>query len=245
MDDGGTPTDGWRLPSMATGLVLTEDHRLVAVLDDGLWVLDPDARTAEQLCGNPPGIDGRCNDARADLDGNLVTGKLNLGPAPGAVWWYSARAGWRLLDDRISNTNGPGAAEIDGRMTLVVGDTAAHYYAYDYDPSKATATNRRVFGDVTGLEGRPDGACFDREATLWTALFGGGRLGRFGTEGLIDTVSVPARNPTDVACGGRELDRLFVTTVAARDGGGGAFDGALLVIDWLGIRGRPEPRFAL
>ena len=70
-------------------------------------VLDPDAETTELLATYPDGMLGRANDANADGSGNLVTGTLNLGPAPGASWWFSATDGWRLLDDDISNTNGP------------------------------------------------------------------------------------------------------------------------------------------
>ncbi|HEV2369573.1 MAG TPA: hypothetical protein VGR90_06835, partial [Acidimicrobiales bacterium] len=41
------------------------------------------------------------------LDGNLVTGTLNLAEGPGSYWWFSAAAGWRLLDEGIGNANGP------------------------------------------------------------------------------------------------------------------------------------------
>lgn len=37
--------------------------------------------------------DARANDAVADLDGNLVTGTVNLGPGEGSAWWFSATAG--------------------------------------------------------------------------------------------------------------------------------------------------------
>jgi sugar lactone lactonase YvrE len=53
-------------------------------------------------------------------------------------------------------------------------------------------------------------------------------------------------NPTDVTFGGPDLDRLYVTSVAAGpDGDADGLDGALLVIDGLGLKGRPEPRAAL
>jgi sugar lactone lactonase YvrE len=73
----------------------------------------------------PEGLGARANDMCADPDGNLITGTLNMGPADGSVWWFSAREGWRLVDDDISNTNGPAVAVLDGSMTLIVGDTSA------------------------------------------------------------------------------------------------------------------------
>ena len=230
-----------RPPTMPTGLVPAADGRLVAVLEDGLHVVDPDAGTTELLSLYPPEIGGRCNDAAADPAGNLITGRLNLGPADGSAWWYSAEAGWRLLDDDISNTNGPTVGVLDGETTLIIGDTSAHYYAYPYDPATGAAGPRRVFGDMTDLAGGPDGATLDADGGLWCALFGAGQLVRFTTAGLDRTVPVPVANPTDVTFGGPDLDRLYVTSVA----GDGELDGGLLVIDGLGVRGRPEPRVTL
>lgn len=236
------------MPSMATGIVPTDDGRLVAVLDDGLHVVDPDARECTFLVAYPPEIGGRCNDACADLDGNLITGRLNLGPAEGSAWWYSSSQGWRVLDRDISNTNGPTVAVLDGAMTLIIGDTSADYFCYAYDAATGTVGERSVFGDTSSIDGRPDGATLDDDDGLWCALFDGHQLARFTTSGLDRTLSLPVTNPTDVTFGGADLDRLFVTTIsasAASSTAGSTLDGALLVIDGLGTTGRVEPRFSL
>lgn len=239
--DGGEH-HAFELPSMPTGVVLTEGSALVVALDDGLHLVDPDRRTCELLAAYPDALGGRCNDAHADLSGNLITGKLNLEPADGSVWQYSAVHGWTMLRDDISNTNGPAVTTGDGPDLLVVGDTAANYCAFDYDPAAATASHRRVYGDVNGLEGMPDGACFDAEGGLWCALVGGGQVVRFTPAGLDRTIPLPATNPTDVAIGGPDLDTLFVTTIS---GDGAELDGRVLAIEGAGVLGRPEPRFRL
>lgn len=233
----GDETHSRTLSSMPTGVVLTDDadDRLLIVLDDGLRLVDADTGAEERVAAYPEGLGGgRCNDACADLAGNVVTGKLNLGPAEGGTWWWSATAGWRLLDPDISNTNGPAAVVLDGRSTLLVGDTAADYYAYDYDAATGTATGRRVFGAVRGdaVAGSPDGATVDADGGYWCALVGGGQLARFTAAGLDRTVAVDNVNPTDVTFGGPDVDRLYVTVI----------DGPLLVVDGLGVSGRLEPR---
>lgn len=228
-------------PSMPAGLVPTSDGRIVVVLEDGLHVVDPDSGGLEFLVAFPAEIGGRCNDACADLDGNLITGKLNLGPAEGSAWWYSSSDGWRLLDSDIANTNGPAAVVLDDEMTLIIGDTSAHYYSYPYDPPTGSVGERRVFGDVTGLAGYPDGSTIDDDGGLWCALYDGAQVVRFTTGGLDRTVPVPVQNPTDVTFGGPALDRLYVVST----GGDDELAGALLRIDGLGITGRPEPRFNL
>jgi sugar lactone lactonase YvrE len=258
LDDGSDELQTLQLPSMATGIVPIEhghghgdggddngDGDLVAVLDDGLHVVDVDRGATRLLTPFPEEIGGRCNDAAADLDGNLITGKLNLGPAEGSAWRYSAADGWRLLDPDISNTNGPTVGVLDGVMTLIIGDTSASYYSYRYRPETGEVGERSVFGDMRWIEGLPDGATLDADGGLWCALVGGSQLARFTTSGLDRTVAVPVINPTDVTFGGPDLDRLYMVSIGPSPSGlDGGLDGALLVIDGLGAVGRPEPRFA-
>lgn len=241
LDDGATEPQTFRPPSMPTGVVPTESGELVVVLEDGLHVVDPDAGTCRLLAEYPAELGGRANDACADLDGNLITRRLNLGPAEGSAWWFSPSRGWRLLDPDISNTNGPAVAVLGGERTLIIGDTSAHYFAYDYDPASGSVAGRRVFGDVSDVEGHPDGSTVDADGGLWAALVGGGQLARFTTAGLDRTVALPVANPTDVTFGGPDLSRAYVVSIA----GEGELDGALLAVDGLGHVGRPEPRVAL
>ena len=239
LEGGGGQLHTMTMPSMPTGIVPTEDQRLVAVLDDGLHVVDVDAGTTALLATFPAEIGGRCNDACADLDGNVITGKLNLGPAEGSAWWWSSTEGWRLLDPDIANTNGPTVGVVDGVMTLIIGDTSAEYFAYDYEPTTGTVGPRRVFGDTSAIDGRPDGATLDADGGLWCALVDGGQLARFTATGLDRTIPLPVANPTDVTFGGGpDLDRLYVVSID----GPGALDGTLLAIDGLDVHGRPEPR---
>jgi len=240
LDDGNTELHTVTAPQMPSGMVATPDGKLVVTMDDGLYLVDPDAATWTLLAAYPPELDGRCNDMCADLDGNLITGKLNLGPAVGSSWWYSPVHGWKLIDDDISNTNGPTVAVLDGQMTLIIGDSSKHYFRYDYDPSTGKVGDRSIFGDMTelgrkpGVPGIPDGATLDDNGGLWCALPRSSRLARFTTTGFDREVLLPFKNPTDVTFGGPNLDRLYV--VAIEEG--------LYVIDGL-ARGRVEPRALL
>src|SRR3954451_4549209 len=178
LDDDDDELRTLNMPSMPTGLVPATDGRLVVVLHDGLYLIEPDSGAVELLASYPNELGGRGNDACADLDGNLITGKLNLGPAEGSAWWYSTVAGWRVLDRDISTTNGPTVGVLDDAMTLIIGDTSTHYYSYPYEPAMGTVGPRAVFGDVTALDGMPDGATLDSDGGLWCALVGGGQLAR-------------------------------------------------------------------
>ena len=233
------------LPSMPAGVVPTTEGLLVVALLDGLYLVDPDDGTTGLLARYPDEMGGRANDVRRP---RREPGDREAQPRPrrGLGLVVFARHGWRLLDRDIANTNGPAAGVLDGQMTLVIGDTSAHYYAYPYEPAEGSVGPRRVFGDMTDLAGGPDGSTLDAHGGLWCALYGGGQLVRFTAAGLDRPLPLPVDNPTDVTFGGPGLDRLYVVSVAAGpDGDGDALDGALLVIDGLEVTGRPEPRFSL
>jgi L-arabinonolactonase len=214
-------------------------------LEDGLHVLDPSDESWSLLSPYPEGLGGRANDACADGAGNIVTGTLNLGPAEGSLWRFSATEGWRKLADDIANTNGPQVLAIDGTTTLVVGDSSADYWRYDYDATTGVVGPRTCFGAVDDLDGVADGTALDDAGGLWCALFGGSQLVRFTVDGLDETLPLDVLNPTDLAFGGPDLDVVYVTTASfGADDHPGGLDGALLCIEGLG-RGRPEPRFEL
>jgi L-arabinonolactonase len=243
------PRQSLELPSMPTGVVLTDSHHVVVCLDDGLYVVEADTGTCDLLSHYPEGMRGRANDANADGSGNLVTGTLNLLPGPGASWWFSAGEGWRLLDEDISNANGPVVIDIDGQPTLVLADTPARVvYAYPYDGARGAVGDRRVFGDHAVLDGAPDGATADSDDSVWSCVLGPGKIARFTVAGLERVVDMPMANPSDVTFGGPQLDRLFVTSIAfdlADDAPPSIEAGWLLAVDGLGVVGRPEARFRL
>lgn len=249
LDGGQPPLHTLRLPSLPTGLALTDEGTLVACLGDGLHLVDPDAEAVELLASYPDGMHGRANDATADGSGNLVTGTLNIGPGPGALWWFSSAAGWRLLDEEFGNTNGPAVLDVAGRSTLVCGDTvAATVYAYDYDGEGGSASGKRVLSDHTALGGAPDGATVDRDGGVWSCVLGSGKLARLTETGPERVVDLPLANPSDAAFGGPNLDVLFVTSIALDLGEGIAPTpeaGTLLALNDTGMVGRPEPRFRL
>ena len=249
LDGAAPPLGTMQLPGLPTGVVLTEDGRLVICLDGGLHVVDPDAESVELLTPYPDGLHGRANDANADGAGNLVTGTLNLGPAPGAVWWYSGVDGWRLLDDDFGNANGPVVVDHDGAPTLVFGDTVASaVYRYPYDGAGGAVGERAVLSDHAALDGAPDGASADSENGVWSCVLRSGKLARLDAGGVDRVVEVPMANPSSVAFGGPDLDQLFVTSIALELGGetkAPAHESAWLMALDVGVRGRPEARFQL
>ena len=209
------PLHSMPLPSMAAGIVLTDSGELVACLDDGLHVVDPDAGTTRLLAEYPEGMYGRANDANADGSGNLVTGTLNLVPAPGASWWFSAVDGLAVARRRHRQRERSGRHR---RRRPVDAGAERHLRRKPCTRIPTTATRdhreRRVFGDHAALGGAPDGATADADNAVWSCVLGVGKIARFTVTGLDRVVDVPMPNPSDVTFGGPQLDRLFVTSIA-------------------------------
>ena len=176
----------------------------------------PAVRAARSL---PRGARRPCNDACADLDGNLITGKLNLGPAEGSAWWYSAdrrlaharrrhleherpdRRGARRRDD-ADHRRHVGAVLL---VPLRPGDRGGRA------ARPCSATSARSTACPTARRSTPTAGCGARSSAA-----GSWRGSR--PTGSIARCRVPVANPTDVTFGGPDLDRLYVTSIAARRG---------------------------
>ncbi len=120
-------------------------------------------------------------------------------------------------------------------------------YAYDYDLATGTVSNKREFVKVKGMGGVPDGATVDAEGHLWSAIAGGGKFVCFNPDSTIArTVEVPVPIITSAMFGGENLDVLYTTSIGTKtlNMDPGPDGGALFAIKGLGVKGKPEPRFA-
>ncbi len=251
LEDGALEPRAMKMPTLPTGLVLTESGRVVVVLEDGVYLADVDAGTLEKFASNPaPPPEPRLNDAQADRAGNLVTGSLAFTHDPiGAFWWLSSKGEWAVLDRGVSDANGP-VFPTDGRTLLVVDTSEKAVFRYAYDAKRGSVGPRQILIDTTDLAGVHDGATLDTDGRYWSAMTGGGSqiisVAQDGT--LAQRIELPVDYPTALAFGGPQRDRLYVTSVSMEFGPTKPVApdaGALLEITGLGVTGEPEPRFAV
>jgi sugar lactone lactonase YvrE len=105
------------------------------------------------------------------------------------------------------------------------------------------------WAEFSGQTVNPDGATVDAEGCVWLSLWGAGRVVRLDHRGRhIDEVRLPVSRPTCPVFGGRDLERLYITT--ARGGlsaadleeepqAGGLFEATV------GVAGLAEPPLSL
>ncbi len=242
--------DTWPMPGLVGCVALTDDGRLLVALPRSIELFDPATGALAPFAQVPPlPQDHRFNDGRCDRQGRFWVGTMNnITRAPEGVLWRLDGAGrLEALREGVCIPNSL-AFSPDGRTMYFADSLRYELYAHDYDTVMGRPGEARTIATTTP-PGFPDGSTVDAEGFLWNAEFNGHRLVRYAPDGRIDRViDLPLRMPTCCAFGGDDLDILYVTTASQRmtedELREQPLSGALLALD-VGVRGMPEPRFAL
>jgi L-arabinonolactonase len=164
----------------------------------------------------PPG--GRLNDGAVDAQGRLWIGAMSAPDAArgdASLYRIDCNGACKAVLGGFRTVNGLAFAP-DAR-TLYVSDShpdVRTVWQYEYDLAAGAASNGRLFVDTRNLPGRPDGGCVDAEGAYWMAAVDGACLLRFDPRGgLLARLPVPVEKPSKAVFGGRDLDRLFITSL--------------------------------
>lgn len=240
----------WEVPEIVGSMAICQDGASALVaLASGVHVLDFATGECTMLATSSDlNEQVQLADGKVDRRGRFIVGSSDrsMKEARGKIYALDPGASeLRAIDDGIILANGPCWSRDDS--TFYHADSLHKaIYAYDYDITSGTLANKRQFASTADLGGIPDGATVDAENHLWTAICEGGKLVRFRPDGSIERiVEFPQKLPGSVMFGGAALDRLFVPTLSPAFMGreADAHDGCTFVIDGLGLRGLPEPRF--
>lgn len=239
----------WPTPDLIGCFSLRDGGGAVVGLREGVATFDFSSGAFDMIAAPNAGQpDMRFNDGRCDRQGRFWAGTMNdvTRQPVGHLYRIGARGASAMLDlVAIPNSlcwspNGSVMYFADGREPVI--------WAFDMDTETGDISNRRQFARMVG-EGVPDGATVDIEGFVWNAQYGGGVVNRFAPDGtLVRSIPVPVTQPTCVTFGGPDHSTLFITTarqrlapeVLAKE----PLAGAVLAIE-PGVRGLPEPRFAL
>lgn len=196
----------------ASGGWVCAHQRGLAFLDlslRGKVNLDPIAAPESHLPGN------RFNDGKCDSHGRFWAGTMDDSEkaASGTFYCLNKEKTVAAMDTGYSVTNGP-AFSLDGR-TVYTNDSAKRVtYAFNLRDDGALA-DKRVWREHDATGGYPDGMTTDADGCLWIAFWGGARIARFDPMGKqIREIKIPAKQATSVAFGGKNMDRLYVTSAA-------------------------------
>jgi sugar lactone lactonase YvrE len=190
----------------------------------------------------------RFNDGKVDRAGRFWAGSMDdrQKSATGALYRIDPDRTVTRVDDEYRIANGP-AFSPDGR-TMYDNDTQRLVtYVREIDAEGRPSGRRTLIRhDVKG--GHPDGITVDREGCIWIAFWGGWCIRRFAPSGeCLRSIRLPVQQPSSCAFGGRDLERLFVTsareTLAEDDLRMQPSAGGLFVLE-AGVQGIAEAPFA-
>ena len=255
-----TPHDGttrqWPMPERLASFALCEaDGWLLLGLASQLAFFHLDSGALQPIADVEPDLPTRVNDGVCDRQGRFIFGTLHETEAGvpkqpiGGFYRLNADLSLQRLplpSVAISNSL---AFSPDGGTMYFCDSPTRRIQCCDYAVDGSVGAPR-VFVDVAGIPGEPDGSTVDAGGGLWNAQWGMSRVLRYRADGSEDTIiEVPARQPTRVALGGAALDTLYITS--ARDGLSAEclhdepLNGALFAAPApAGVRGVAETRFA-
>lgn len=250
---GQETVESWTIPgeTVLGCLVFAGGGRLLLAVDSGLVIFDPGTGRTTPFAHPDGGREGMVyNDGKLDRFGRMWIGTYELTETdPRGILYCVTPDGTSSIGDAgFASCNGP-AFSPDGRVLYFSDSVGRRILAYDVSPATRRLSNRRVFASFTPQEGLPDGLTVDSEGGVWCALYGGGCVVRFSSDGSLHSrhaVTCPVT--AAVAFGGPDLTTLFVATgwspgveraTDERLGGG-----ALYALETR-FRGLPEPVFAI
>jgi L-arabinonolactonase len=251
-------TRNWSFDHDVGALALRQGGGAVLALGDGFYFFDfvrDRLDLIHRLDTEPPRT--RLNDGKCDRRGRFFAGGMDDKEELKIcqLWRLDPDLHVTAVEDGIICSNGPCWSPDDG--TFYLADTfQGEIWAYDYDITIGTLSNKRVFASFQNDVGVADGSTVDAEGYLWNAQLISGDLVRYAPDGSVERrIGMPVRNITSVMFGGDKLDELFVTSMArvkhpavhdrfAREIKPQFLAGSLFRVTGLGIRGLPEPRFA-
>jgi L-arabinonolactonase len=238
----------WQVPAMIGSMALREQGGAIVALPDGIHALEFDTGAVTPFALFDPADPAiQLADGKVDRAGRFVFGTSHRQAKEPIGGLYSLGTDGKVtqLDEGLILGNGP-CFSPDNRTLYHADSMRQTIYAYDYDLATGSATNRRNFFDTSDYGPIPDGATVDASGDLWVAICEGGVVLRLSPEGEVrQVVEMPTQLPASCMFFGPELDRLFVPSIDPSFLGRepAEADGWCYVIDGLGVKGLPEPRY--
>ncbi|WP_328345240.1 SMP-30/gluconolactonase/LRE family protein [Micromonospora sp. NBC_00421] len=185
---------------------------LVAAVERGFALLTDDAVELLPENWSDPSI--RMNDGGCDPLGRFYCGSMAYDAAPGRAALHRLGPDGAVETVLTGLTVSNGLAWTRDGSTAWYVDSATHRIdTFAFDPTTGELHDRRPVVAVPPQVGTPDGLCLDVEGGVWVALWDGGAVHRYASDGrLTAVVELPVRRPTACAFGGPDHADLYITT---------------------------------
>jgi sugar lactone lactonase YvrE len=210
----------WKTPADVGSLALRKNGGMVVALKTGFFFFDPPSGEFAVIAEpEPDRPDNRFNDGKTDRQGRFWAGSLydpDETKPTGALFRLDADRICHKMVDGIHASNGL-AFSPDSKTMYYADSRRRIVWAWDFDKDDGALSNRRVFIELAGADGVPDGAAVDIDGCYWLTQPPAARVVRYDPRGRPDRVlQMPVSQPTCVAFGGPRMDTLYITSARYR-----------------------------
>lgn len=215
-DPRGEPDAVYRVGQKVGAAVPRRSGGLMLATQAGLGAFDLSSQTFTLVAAPEKDLpDNRFNDGKCDPRGRFWAGTMSLirKAGTGNLYCLDTDGTLRHVFGGVTTSNGLDWSP-DQRTMYYIDTPTMQVAAFDYDAETGRIFNRRVIIAFPDGIGRPDGMTVDAEGLLWIAHWDGGRISRGDpAEGrLLQEIGLPVTRVTSCCFGGRNLDRLYITT---------------------------------
>jgi len=196
-------------------MAFREQGGLVCGTEDGFYFWEVGSKKMEFIAHPEKGKEGaRFNDGKVDRKGRLWAGTMTPQGATSALYRLDPDLTVSKLVDRVTISNGIGWSPDNTTMYFV--DSIRYVInAFDYDHESGAISNRRPFVQLDADFGIPDGLTIDSEGHVWCAIYDGWKVMRYAPTGEVSAqIDMPVSKPSSCMFGGKDLDELYITTIA-------------------------------
>jgi sugar lactone lactonase YvrE len=200
----------WKGNVMVGGFAFTKKGNMVLCAEKGVYLLNQG--TIKELYNIKMEDNEFFNDITTDPKGRIFAGTLTRGGGTGALYRIEkSKKPIKILDD-ISCSNGM-TFSLDLKTFFHTNTGKRRVTAYDYDINTGNISNPQLFYQGEKDDGLPDGLTIDVLGNIWQAFWGSFSIRRISPEGVVTKeIKVPAKQPSSVIFGGKNLDYLYITT---------------------------------
>lgn len=245
-------TQSFSTPQVPGCLAVREKGGLVLAMGDGFHTFDPHTGNFQHIVDAEAQMpETRMNDGKTDRQGRFWSGTVfevqgRPPQAVGSLYRLDTDLSCHKMVEGVACSNGL-AWSPDSRTMYFADSRTPYVWAWDFDALHGDIENRRVFIDLSSIDGVCDGATVDAEGCYWLTLPLKSKVQRYDPKGeLIQTIELPTDTPTCCEFGGKALGVLYVTTATLRRTSEELkrqpTAGGLFAID-VGVRGLPSVPF--
>ena len=214
-DADGRNTNVTTMPEAIGSFAFRHDDTMIVASKSGLYDYDP-ATNRHLPIATPDATlpDHRFNEGKCDPRGRFWAGTMNdvVREPTGSLFRLDRDRHCERVLTGIAVPNSL-AWSPDGTVMYFADTETRTIRAYDFDAEAGVPRRPRLFADLRGGDGRPDGSTVDADGCLWNAEVVSGRIVRYAPDGrTLGAWKLPVTRTTSLTFGGSDLRTVYVTT---------------------------------